>query len=185
MTTPAYDLMVLMDPEAPEERRTSIVEELKKQIAAGDGTLKGDADWGVRRLAFEIRHRPEAHYHLFQLEAAPELLTQLGHSLAIDDGVLRHRVIRLTKGAPERTPAPPPPSRPSGRVEESAGPSEPVEESPAEPVEESAGPSEPVEESPAEPVEESPSEPVEEGAAASEPVEDSAGPSEPGQTQPA
>ena len=35
------------------------------------GTLKGDADWGMRRLAYEIDHRPEAHYHLFQFEATP------------------------------------------------------------------------------------------------------------------
>jgi small subunit ribosomal protein S6 len=117
---PAYDLLVLIDPEAPEERRTAIVEGLRKQIAAGEGTIKADVDWGVRKLAYEIRHHPEAHYHLFQLEASPELLKQLQHSLMIDDGVLRHRVIRLTKGAPDQPPPPPSSSRPAARAEESA-----------------------------------------------------------------
>ena len=104
---PAYDLFVLIDADAPEERRAQIVDDVKKQIAAGDGELKGDADWGVRKLAYEIDHRTEAYYHLFQLEAPAELLNQLEHSLAIDDAVLRHRVIRLPKGAPDRPPAEP------------------------------------------------------------------------------
>jgi small subunit ribosomal protein S6 len=115
----AYDLFVLIDPEAPEERRSSVVDGVKKQISGGNGTLKGDADWGVRRLAFEIRHRPEAHYHLFQFEGAPELLQQIRHNLAIDDTVLRHRLIRLDKGAPDKPPAPPVSSRSAPRAEES------------------------------------------------------------------
>jgi small subunit ribosomal protein S6 len=139
----AYDLIVLIDPEAPEERRSSIVEGVKKQISGGDGDLKGDADWGIRRLAFEIRHRPEAHYHLFQLEAAPELLQQIRHNLAIDDGVLRHRLIRLDKGVPDKPPTPPASSRPAPRAEESE-PAAPVEAAatsetvPAAPVEAAA-----------------------------------------------
>ena len=115
----AYDLLVLIDADAPQERRAQIIDAIKKQIAGGEGDLKGDSEWGVRKLAYEIGHRPEAYYHLFQLEARPELLKQLEHSLAIDDAVLRHRVIRLPKGAPEEPPKPPAPSRPSARAEES------------------------------------------------------------------
>ena len=104
--TPAYDLLVLLDPEVPEERRTALVQQIKQQIDSGDATLKGDADWGMRRLAFEIDHRREAQYHLFQFEAAPDLLTQLNRSLSIDDSVLRHRIIKLPGEAPEVTPRP-------------------------------------------------------------------------------
>jgi small subunit ribosomal protein S6 len=108
---PAYDLMVLIDSEAPEERRDGILGDIKNEISAGDGELKGDANWGTRRLAYEIDHRSEAYYHLFQLEAGAELLKQLEHSLSIDDAVLRHRFLKLPKGVPETTPRPEPPSR--------------------------------------------------------------------------
>jgi small subunit ribosomal protein S6 len=114
----AYDLLVLIDADAPEERRAQIVEAIKQQIASGDGEIKGDSNWGVRKLAYEIGHRPEAYYHLFQLEARPELLKQLEHSLAIDDAVLRHRIIRLRRGAPDEPPKPPAPSRQSPRADE-------------------------------------------------------------------
>jgi small subunit ribosomal protein S6 len=111
----SYDLMVLLDPEAPEDARAGVLERVKRQIESGDATLKGDSDWGTRRLAYEIDHRTEAQYHLFQFQAAPELLTELGRSLSIDDIVLRFRTIRLPGEAPEVTPPAPPHVAPEPR----------------------------------------------------------------------
>jgi small subunit ribosomal protein S6 len=140
---PAYDLMVLIDPDITDERRDAIVQEVKRQIESGKGRLAGDVEWGVRRLAFEIDHRPQAYYHLFQLEAEPELLDQLRHMLAIDDAVLRHRLIRLERGIPETPPRPSPPAdrRPEG-AESAPEESAPEESAPEESApEESAEPS--------------------------------------------
>jgi small subunit ribosomal protein S6 len=123
---PAYDLLVLIDADAPEERRAQILDAIRKQIGSGDGELKADVDWGVRKLAFEIVHRTDAYYHLFQLEAQPELLKQLEHSLAIDDAVLRHRIIRLPKGVPDKPPPSPGPSTPR--------PAQPVDEETPQPT---------------------------------------------------
>ena len=115
---PNYDLMVLLDPEAPEERRAQLIEQIRGQIQSGDATLKGDADWGMRRLAYEIDHRTEAQYHLFQFEASADVLSSLDRSLSIEDAVLRFRTIRLPGEAPEQTPqAPPQTSFESGRRE--------------------------------------------------------------------
>jgi small subunit ribosomal protein S6 len=102
----SYDLLVLLDPEAPEERRAELVEQIKGQIDSGEATLKGDADWGMRKLSYEIDHRREAQYHLFQFQAAPPVLAQLDRTLSIEDAVLRHRIIRLPGDAPETTPKP-------------------------------------------------------------------------------
>jgi small subunit ribosomal protein S6 len=120
---PAYDLLVLVDADAPEERRTLVLDGIRKQISGG-GELKSDVEWGVRKLAFEIAHRGDAYYHLFQLEAQPELLTQLEHSLAIDDAVLRHRIIRLPKGVPDTPPPSPGPTTPRAAEPVDAGASE-------------------------------------------------------------
>jgi small subunit ribosomal protein S6 len=109
-----YDLMILLDPDAPDDRQSTVVSEVESMIASG-GELVGHHDWGVRRLAFEIDHRPEAAYHLFQLHAQPDLLAQLGQRLKIMDGVLRFRIIRLKPGS---EPPPPPHQQPSRRREE-------------------------------------------------------------------
>ena len=74
----------------------------------GQGTMVGVHDWGLRRLAYEMDHRGEAAYHLFQFEGENPLLEHLDHTLKITDGVLRFRIIKLRAGTP-----PPPPPRPA------------------------------------------------------------------------
>jgi small subunit ribosomal protein S6 len=99
-----YDLMVLIDADAPEERRSAALSEVEQLIGAG-GELVGAHDWGVRRLAFEIDHHPEAEYHLFQFRAGSDVLDRLRERLKIMDGVLRFRIIR-NQGEAEPPPAP-------------------------------------------------------------------------------
>jgi small subunit ribosomal protein S6 len=94
-----YDLMVLLDPNAPEERQDEILGDVRAMIEA-EAVLVDEQDWGTRRLAFEIDHRPEAAYHLFQFESGTALLERLRHVLKITDGVLRHRIIRVKPGTP-------------------------------------------------------------------------------------
>ncbi len=112
-----YDLMLMVDPNATDERQDAIPGEVTSMIES-DGTLVGAHDWGTRRLAYEIDHRREAGYHLFQFEGPPELLERLNRTLKIMDGVLRFRVIRLKPGSPP----PPQPDREPRRREESAQP---------------------------------------------------------------
>jgi small subunit ribosomal protein S6 len=129
-----YDLMLLLDPTAPSDRHETILNETQKLIESGGKTV-GTYDWGTRRMAFEIDHRPEAAYHLIQFETDQKavLLDRLDHSLKIMDGVLRHRIIRLKDGSP-----PPPVPRPEGRREvveaaaENGGGAPPAEGVPAE-----------------------------------------------------
>jgi len=103
-----YDLMLLLDPDASDERRAEIVQNVQTMIE-GEGTLVGSHDWGTRRLAYEMNHRQEAAYHLFQFEGGNDLLKRLEHNLKIADGVLRSRTIRLKPGSP-----PPPKPRSDG-----------------------------------------------------------------------
>jgi small subunit ribosomal protein S6 len=93
-----YDLMLMLDPNAPEGRHDQILGDVENAVAAG-GSLIGRHDWGLRRMTFEIDHRPEAQYFLYQFEGGNELLERLGHMLKITDGVLRFRIIKLKAGA--------------------------------------------------------------------------------------
>ena len=115
-----YDLMLLLDPNAPDDRHKEILDRVNSTIA-DRGSLVGQHDWGIRRMAFEIDHRPDAAYHLFQFEGGPDLLGFLDNTLRITDGVLRHRIIKVKPG----TPAPPTPRadapRPARADDDEAG----------------------------------------------------------------
>ncbi|MDQ3644957.1 MAG: 30S ribosomal protein S6 [Actinomycetota bacterium] len=113
-----YDLMLLVDSTAPEERQQSILDEVESIVSSG-GTVTSKHDWGTRKITFEIDHRPEAAYHLYQFEGDSPLLERLDHSLRIMDGVLRFRIIRQHPGSPPVPPGPEPVRAP--RSEEADG----------------------------------------------------------------
>jgi small subunit ribosomal protein S6 len=113
---PLYDLMLMIDSSAPQEQQEQVAREVRSMIES-DGELVGAHDWGSRRLAYEIDHRREAGYHLFQFHGPPDLLDRLRQSLRIMDGVLRFRIIRLKPGAPP----PPKPDREGPGPREEAG----------------------------------------------------------------
>jgi small subunit ribosomal protein S6 len=94
-----YDLTILLDPTAPEDGQAAVLSEVES-IISSQGEIAGSYDWGTRRLAYEIDHRPDATYHLFQFNGARELLDRLRERLKIMDGVLRFRIIRLKPGSP-------------------------------------------------------------------------------------
>jgi small subunit ribosomal protein S6 len=97
---PTYDLVLLLDPEADEERRTNILASLETVIER-QGEVVSRHDWGVRPTAYQVRKRGDADYHLLQFHGTPELLQQLDHALKITDGVNRFRIIKLRAGTPE------------------------------------------------------------------------------------
>ena len=109
---PLYDLVLLLDSEATEDQRTKVLNDVERIVTA-DGEIVSDQDWGLRALAYEIRHKPHAAYHLLQFHAPREVLETLQRTLSIMDGVLRPRIIKLAPGTP---PAPDPP-RPGAPAE--------------------------------------------------------------------
>jgi small subunit ribosomal protein S6 len=102
---PTYDLTVLLDTAAPEDPRAKVLADVEKMISGG-GTVVSKHDWGPRTMAYEIRHKADAEYHLIQFHGTRELLANLQRTLRITDGVMRFRIIKLEPGTPE------PPAKP-------------------------------------------------------------------------
>jgi small subunit ribosomal protein S6 len=165
-----YELILMLDPEAPDERRNQIADEARRRIE-GAGTLKHGDSWGTRKLAYEIRQRTEADYRFYRFQGEGPLLDELDHNLKITDGVLRFRIFTVEPGAPLITPPEPQAlggrreGRRGERGERRGGPPRPrpeAQEAPTEPPAEPAPPP-PPESEPAEDTAEQP-EPVEEQA---------------------
>jgi small subunit ribosomal protein S6 len=113
---PLYDLVLLLDSDAPSERRREILGNVESMVSS-DGAIERNDDWGVRNLAYEIDHRTEAEYHLMQFTGPPALLENLQRNLKVTDGVIRHRIIRVRPGTP-----PPPAPRAERPAAEAAPP---------------------------------------------------------------
>jgi small subunit ribosomal protein S6 len=145
-----YELVLMLDPEIPEERREQITSEARTRIESA-GELKHDTSWGMRKLAYEIRQRTEADYRFFRFETRGELLDELDHNLRIADGVLRFRIFKVDPGSPAVVPPAPVASTASApargsRRQQGGPPREEAEtapkEIPSEPTAEEAAPAE-------------------------------------------
>ena len=94
----------MLDPEAADTDRERVAEDVRKQIESA-GTLDRADNWGMRKLAYEIRQRSESDYRYYRFQGEAPLLERLDHSLKITDGVLRFRIFKVDPGA---TITPPP-----------------------------------------------------------------------------
>ncbi len=97
---PTYDLMLLLDLESTDEQRAKVLADAERIMTDG-GTLIGTHEWGVKELAYEIRHQDSADYRLYQFHVNDvATLAELDRTLSIADGVLRHLIIKLAPGTP-------------------------------------------------------------------------------------
>lgn len=103
---PEYELILMLDPELPDERREAIAIEARKRIEAG-AELRQERAWGLRKMAYEIERRNEADYRFFRFANGTGVLDDLNHSLKIADGVLRFRIFKVDPRAPVIDPPPP------------------------------------------------------------------------------
>jgi small subunit ribosomal protein S6 len=103
-----YEILLMLDPELPEERQTEIVTRAREAIERDGGKLEAHEPWGRRRLAYEIDHKSEGSYHLLTFAAEPATLEEISRVLRITDGVMRHLAVRRVQGGYTRPPEPMP-----------------------------------------------------------------------------
>lgn len=104
MSNRTYDLVVLLDADAPTDTRTKIVSDAQTLINQ-HGDVKATKDWGTRQLPYLIDHHEQAAYHIFQFETKPESIAQLDRGLKLTEGVLRFRIFETEPGElPENPP---------------------------------------------------------------------------------
>jgi small subunit ribosomal protein S6 len=92
-----YELMLVLRPDAPDERSQAVIERATRQVVASGGQIVKVAPWGRRRLAYPIERYREGSYHIIVFEAPSDAVAELEHGLNITEEVLRHLVVRIER----------------------------------------------------------------------------------------
>lgn len=98
-----YEMILMLDPEAGDERRDEVAADVKSKLDSR-GEIVHEANWGLRKMAYQIDKRESADYRFFKFGGGKELLDDLDHSLKITDGVLRFRIFRAEPDSPVMVP---------------------------------------------------------------------------------
>ena len=102
-----YEILLMLDPEASEERHKEILTRMRETIEKSGGAWTGHEPWGRRKLAYEIDKKGEGVYHLITFVAETAALDEVTRVLKINEGVMRHMATRRPKGAGKPMSAPP------------------------------------------------------------------------------
>jgi small subunit ribosomal protein S6 len=109
-----YEILLMLDPELPEERQSEIVQRTRELVERSGGTVDSHDVWGRRKLAYEIDHKTDGTYHLLTFSAEAETLDEISRVLKITDGVMRHLAVRRSGRSPGQTVAASAPTRQDG-----------------------------------------------------------------------
>lgn len=90
----AYELMIIFDAALDESAVQNYLNRIEAQASQSGGTVERADKWGVRRFAYEMKHRWEGFYVVLEV-LAPTSLDELDRNLRLADEVLRHKFMRL------------------------------------------------------------------------------------------
>ncbi len=90
----AYELMVIIDAELDDEVIDATIKRIAGLLDQRGASVKSEDRWGRRRFAYEINHKLEGYYVVFEFVGGSDLDT-LERALRLADETVRHKVVRL------------------------------------------------------------------------------------------
>ncbi|HEX6237524.1 MAG TPA: 30S ribosomal protein S6 [Acidimicrobiales bacterium] len=90
----AYELMVIIDAELDDGATDAAVKRISDLIGQRGATVKNQDRWGRRRFAYEINHKHEGYYVVYEFVGGAEL-DRLERALRLADETVRHKLVRL------------------------------------------------------------------------------------------
>lgn len=94
-----YETIVIMDPDISDDDRGSLVTRILEIMAQKNGTLLEQDDWGVKRLAYDIRKKIRGYYVRFDYCGMGDLVDEIERFFRINDKFLKYMTVVLDKDA--------------------------------------------------------------------------------------
>lgn len=86
-----YSLTVLINEKVSESDRVGVLDGLKKHF----GNLIKEELWGMRSLAYPIKHADRAFFAHFEFEAEPAVIITLDKNIRLTEDIIRYLIVRI------------------------------------------------------------------------------------------
>ncbi len=90
-----YEMMYIAVPEISDDELAKLNEFLQNVIEKQGGNVVKVEDWGKRQLAYEIKHKKEGHYVLFEIEGTGKEIAELKRRMRVNDLIMRYMTVRV------------------------------------------------------------------------------------------
>ena len=89
-----YELTFVVNAKIEDDERAAVVDKCKALIERFGGTITNVAEWGKRRLAYEIQKMKEGFYYIVQFDAPTTAPAEIESRIRIMDNVMRYLVVK-------------------------------------------------------------------------------------------
>jgi len=89
-----YELLFILDNDASEETKQSIIDKISTIITSNEGTVDTLDKWGTRKLAYAINFKTEGYYVLVEFTAPAQVPAMIDRQIRITDEAVRCMIIR-------------------------------------------------------------------------------------------
>lgn len=90
-----YELMFIVDPDAPEDEVAKITASLKQIVTDQGGSVTKEENLGRRQLAYEILHKKDGIFVDLEIEGTGKEIAELERRMRVNDRILRYLTVRL------------------------------------------------------------------------------------------
>ena len=91
----AYELMIIIDSDVPENDVQKVIARTVDWITEEGATIAATDHWGRRRFAYEINHKTEGNYVVWEIVTETAGLPTTERQLRLADDIVRHKLFRL------------------------------------------------------------------------------------------
>jgi len=96
-----YEIMLIFDATLEEDAIGKELQKVTSIIEKGKGTITDSQKWGVRRLAYPIKHQENGYYHLINFSSTDAIVNELDRVNKINDKILRYLIVKEEKNSKE------------------------------------------------------------------------------------
>ena len=97
-----YELVVILEPSLDERTIAPSLETFLNVVRKDGGTVENVEVWGRRRLAYEIDKHAEGIYAVLDVNCEPATVKEMDRQLALNESILRTKVMRRDPAAAGR-----------------------------------------------------------------------------------
>ena len=110
---PLYESTFIARPDISSQQVDGLAEQLREILTEAGGEVAKTEYWGLRSLAYRIKKNRKGHYYFMNIDAPPEAIEAMEHTMRINEDVIRYLTVRVEEHDPN--PAPLTQSRGRGR----------------------------------------------------------------------
>jgi len=93
--TRAYELMIIIDSDVVDTDVPKVIARTEKLITEEGGRIASTDNWGRRKFAYEINHKTEGVYVVWEISTENPGLPNTERQLRLADDIVRHKLFRL------------------------------------------------------------------------------------------